>query len=65
MIDVQKQPGLNDIDIDKVGVCDVHYPIVVMDKKAEKQSTTALIKMYVGLPHQFKVIHTRRYSVCR
>jgi len=61
MIDVQKQPGFNNIDIDKVGVCDVHYPIVVMDKKAEKQSTTALINMYVDLPHQFKGTHMSRF----
>ena len=30
MIDVQNQPGYNEIDIDKVGVCDVTYPIEVL-----------------------------------
>gem|GEM_PF-6288877 len=33
MLDVQNQPGLNNMDIDKVGICDVNYPIEVLDKK--------------------------------
>ena len=42
MIDVQNQPGLNNMDVDKVGICDVNYPIEVLDKKNEKQGTTTL-----------------------
>ena len=61
MIDIQKQPGLNDMDIDKVGVCDVTYPIEVLDKNSEKQSTIALINMYVDLPRQFKGTHMSRF----
>jgi GTP cyclohydrolase IB len=61
MIDIQKEPGLNDIDIDKVGVCDVTYPIEVLDKRSEKQSTTGLINMYVDLPRQFKGTHMSRF----
>ena len=61
MIDVQNQPGFNEIDIDKVGVCDVTYPIEVLDKRAEKQSTTAFINMYVDLPRQFKGTHMSRF----
>jgi GTP cyclohydrolase I len=61
MIDIQKQPGMNEIDIDKVGVCDISYPIQVMDKKQEKQSTTAQINMYVDLPHHFKGTHMSRF----
>jgi len=61
MLDVQNQPGFNQIDIDKVGVCDVSYPIEVLDKKDQKQSTTARINMYVDLPHQFKGTHMSRF----
>jgi GTP cyclohydrolase IB len=61
VIDVQNQPGFNEIDIDKVGVCDVTYPIEVLDKRAEKQSTTATINMYVDLPRQFKGTHMSRF----
>lgn len=61
MIDVQNQPGLNRIDIDKVGVSDVSYPIEVLDKNKNKQSTTALVNMYVDLPHHFKGTHMSRF----
>lgn len=61
MIDIQNEPGFNDIDIDKVGVSDMNYPIEVLDKKAEKQSTTARINMYVDLPHSFKGTHMSRF----
>jgi GTP cyclohydrolase IB len=61
MLDVQSQPGMNGMDIDKVGVCDVSYPVEVMDKKDKKQSTTALINMYVDLPHKFKGTHMSRF----
>lgn len=61
MIDMQNEPGLNDLDIDKVGVCDVTYPIDVLDKRSEKQSTTALINMYVDLPRHFKGTHMSRF----
>jgi len=61
MKDVQKQRGFNDIDIDLVGVCDVHYPIEVLDKKNQKQGTTARVNMFVDLPHQFKGTHMSRF----
>jgi len=59
--DIQKQPGINEVDIDKVGVCDVCYPIVVLDKKNKKQSTVAKVNMYVDLPHQFRGTHMSRF----
>jgi GTP cyclohydrolase I len=60
MIDVQNQPG-NGMDIDKVGICDVSYPIEVLDKNQEKQHTIANINMYVDLPHRFKGTHMSRF----
>lgn len=61
MKDVQSQPGLNNIDIDKVGVSDVYYPIEVLDKTQQKQRTTAKINMYVDLPYHFKGTHMSRF----
>ena len=61
MLDMQSQPVFNEIDIDKVGVCYVSYPIEVLDKKDQKQSTTAQINMYVDLPHRFKGTHMSRF----
>ena len=61
VIDVQNQPGLEGIDIDKVGICDVNYPIQVLDKNMQRQGTTARINMYVDLPHRFKGTHMSRF----
>ena len=61
MIDIQNEPGWNNMDIDKVGICDVNYPIEVLDKAREKQGTVARINMYVDLPHRFKGTHMSRF----
>ena len=49
------------IDIDKVGVKNIKYPIVVLDKVKKHQSTVATINMYVNLPHHFKGTHMSRF----
>ncbi|MCK5237620.1 MAG: GTP cyclohydrolase I FolE2, partial [Deltaproteobacteria bacterium] len=59
--DVQNQPDSRNIDIDKVGVKDIRYPIVVRDKANENQTTVANINMYVDLPHHFKGTHMSRF----
>lgn len=61
MIDMQNQKDDREIDIDQVGVSDLRYPIVVLDQKAEKQSTVASIAMSVNLPHYFKGTHMSRF----
>ncbi len=59
--DVQSEPDFRRIGIDKVGVKDIRYPIVVLDKKNKIQHTIASINMYVDLPHQFKGTHMSRF----
>ena len=59
--DVQKSPDTRRIAIDKVGVKDISYPIVVMDKHNKMQQTVARINMYVDLPHHFKGTHMSRF----
>ncbi len=49
------------IDIDKVGVKDIRYPIVVLDKKSRYQHTVASVNLYVDLPHHFKGTHMSRF----
>ena len=61
MPDMQKSSDDRNIAIDKVGVKDIHYPIVVMDKSKEQQQTVARINMYVDLPHHFKGTHMSRF----
>jgi len=58
---MQKSGDTRNIAIDKVGVKDISYPIVVMDKKKKFQHTIARINMYVDLPHQFKGTHMSRF----
>ncbi len=59
--DIQGEPDFRRIGIDKVGVKDIRYPIVVLDKKNRFQHTIASINMYVDLPHQFKGTHMSRF----
>lgn len=61
MPDMQKRPDHRRIPISKVGVKDISYPIVVMDKNHSLQHTVARINMYVDLPHHFKGTHMSRF----
>lgn len=61
MPDMQKQADTRRIPIAKVGVKDITYPIVVMDKNHSLQHTVAKVNMYVDLPHHFKGTHMSRF----
>jgi GTP cyclohydrolase I len=59
--DVQSGPATRRLGIDKVGVKDIRYPVVVLDRKNKTQHTIASVNMYVDLPHQFKGTHMSRF----
>ena len=61
MEDIQNRPDHREIPIDKVGVRNLRYPIVVLDRQRERQSTVANISMSVSLPHHFKGTHMSRF----
>lgn len=61
MRDVQSEPANHEVEVDKVGVKDVKYPIVVRDKAKKEQHTIADINIYVNLPHQFRGTHMSRF----
>jgi GTP cyclohydrolase I len=61
MPDMQQSRDYRRIPISKVGVKDIAYPIVVMDKNRSLQHTVARINMYVDLPHHFKGTHMSRF----
>ncbi len=61
MQDIQSQADHRKIPIDKVGVCDLLYPVVVLDQKNQSQSTIARLSMSVNLPHEFKGTHMSRF----
>jgi len=61
MKDIQNQPDFRRINIRKVGVKNISYPITVLDKANKTQKTVATVNMYVNLPHQFKGTHMSRF----
>ncbi len=61
MPDMQRTRDERNIAIDKVGVKDIRYPIVVLDRSKVRQQTVARINMYVDLPHHFKGTHMSRF----
>jgi len=61
IVDVQSQADYRNINIDKVGVKNIRYPITVMDRHNGHQHTVASINMYVNLPRRFKGTHMSRF----
>lgn len=61
MVDVQNRRDNRNIEIQKVGVKGIKYPVIVLDKTNGIQHVNASINMYVNLPHQFKGTHMSRF----
>lgn len=59
-IDIQSQRDARKIEIDKVGVKDILYPITVLDRSAGSQHTVATVSMYVSLSEHFRGTHMSR-----
>jgi GTP cyclohydrolase I len=52
-----------DLPLDKVGVKHILYPITVLDRHNQWQSTVARVNMYVDLPQKFRGTHMSRFIV--
>ncbi|MCG6533654.1 MAG: GTP cyclohydrolase, FolE2/MptA family, partial [Syntrophales bacterium LBB04] len=61
MIDVQNRRDHRKINIRKVGVKGIKYPVIVLDRVNGMQHVHATINMYVNLPHHFKGTHMSRF----
>jgi GTP cyclohydrolase I len=61
MKDIQNLQDDRRINIRKVGVKTVSYPITVLDRQKKLQHTVATVDMYVNLPHRFKGTHMSRF----
>ena len=61
LVDIQKTGDVRGIEIEHVGVCDLAYPIVVLDRENQRQHVAATISMSVSLPHHFKGTHMSRF----
>jgi len=59
--DIQQRYDYRQIDINKVGIKGIQYPIQVLDKTVGIQHTIGDFNMYVSLPHRFKGTHMSRF----
>ncbi len=59
--DVQNHADDRRVPIDRVGVSNLSYPVVVLDRANQKQLTVATLTMSVNLPHHFKGTHMSRF----
>lgn len=61
MRDIQNEQDTRKVPLKKVGVKGVKYPVTVLDKENKTQSTTAIVNLFVNLPHHFKGTHMSRF----
>ena len=59
--DIQSEPDYRNLPVDRVGIKDISYPVVVLEKSEGEQHTVAKINMYVNLPHNFRGTHMSRF----
>ncbi|MDR3688193.1 MAG: GTP cyclohydrolase FolE2 [Fimbriimonas sp.] len=61
LVDVQSSPDARDIPIDKVGVRNVKYPILIENSGGGQQQTVGSFTLTVDLPRHFKGTHMSRF----
>lgn len=61
MIDVQNMKDERGIEIQRVGLKDVHLPFQIRMKNGELQQVHGNVTISVNLPHQFKGTHLSRF----
>ncbi len=59
--DLQNESDHRNLEVNKVGVKGLSYPIVVQDRANRTQHTVASIQMSVLLPHSFRGTHMSRF----
>ena len=61
MRDLQSERDYRNIEIDRVGVKGLRYPITVLDRAHKEQPTVASINLFISLPHHFRGTHMSRF----
>ena len=59
--DIQAEKDDRNIPINQVGVKDISYPVIILDREEGEQHTVAKVNMYVDLPHNFRGTHMSRF----
>ena len=63
--DMQKSRDERGIEIDRVGVSNVRYPLNVHLRDGDTFNTVANLSLSVSLPHAEKGTHMSRFDACR
>jgi len=58
---MQNEIDTRQLSIDRVGIRDLKFPIIVSDKEKRSQSTVATLALMVDLPEHFKGTHMSRF----
>ena len=61
MRDVQSEPDVRNVPIDKVGISGLSWPIQVLDRAQGTQETVASVSLSVFLPRDYRVTHMSRF----
>ncbi len=64
MKDIQNLKDARGVDIQKVGIKDLEYPLIIQRKDKEDQEVCAKVKMSVSLPSHYKGTHMSRFVEC-
>jgi GTP cyclohydrolase I len=59
--DIQEEGTDIPLSLETVGIKDISFPIVILDKKNKQQHTTAKISMFADLPASRKGVHMSRF----
>ena len=61
LVDIQKSEDSRKVALDQVGVCDLKYPITVLDRLGGRHQTIATVSLSVSLPAKIKGTHMSRF----
>lgn len=61
LVDIQKTADVRQVALEQVGVCDLKYPITVLDRSQGQQQTIADVALSVSLPPEVKGTHMSRF----
>ncbi|MCH8479755.1 MAG: GTP cyclohydrolase I FolE2, partial [Wenzhouxiangella sp.] len=61
LVDVQAGPDQRGLSIDRVGVRGLSYPITVLTREGQAQSTVGEVFLAVSLPHHVRGTHMSRF----
>lgn len=64
MKDIQNLTDNRGVEIQKVGIKDIEFPLVIQRKDKENQEVYAKVKMSVALPSHYKGTHMSRFVEC-